>query len=360
MNPCALLLALHCPLILALPSAAATHTLHAPSVLQLSFASFITLLKMLDIDKPLDELIKQSRQQKREQAKERRQKEREAREAKKDKNAKKDDGSKMDLDAPAKETPKARGGIRKKRRSRGGDKSKTVDGEVVRKNERKENANGSSDGKQGNGSTSRKPNKGAKVSVFNLDHGVTQSDISELFETVGPLRSARLIILQDGRSSGSAEVVFENMSHALEAIRRYNNVPLDNRPLKITLSTESAPIRVSRGRRGGRKLVVDGDGPSFSRRNSDGAGFGRRGGGGNNSGDESPRGNFRNRGDSDASPANKNSNRFNDDDDNGRFNDNDRFGDNDRSYSRRNNRRSRRSYDRRGGSSPNGNQNYMD
>lgn len=313
---------------------------------------------MLNIDKPLDEIIKESRQLKREQAKERRQKEREAREAKKDKNAKKDEPSK-DLDASAKETPKARGGIRKKRRSRGGDKSKTVDGEVVRKNDRKDNSNGPGDSKQSNEAGTRKPNKGAKVSVFNLDHGVTQSDIAELFETVGPLRSARLIVLQDGRSSGSAEVVFENMAHALEAIRRYNNVPLDNRPLKITLSTDSAPIRVSRGRRGARKIIVDNNGPSFGRRNSEGAGFGRRGSA-NNSGDESPRGNFRDRGDSDATPTNKNSNRFNDDDDMDRFNDNDRFGENDRGYSRRNNRRSRRSYDRRGGSSPNGNQNYMD
>jgi len=297
---------------------------------------------MMNIDRPLDELVKESRAAKRKVARDRRQKDRDGKkDAVPDKAT---ENGKMDVDASGKDTPaggalKGRnGGIRKKRRSRGagGEKAKG-DTEVVRKNDRKggaivhENENGAR-------GTARKPNKGAKVSVFNLDHGVTQSDIAELFETVGALRSARLIVLQDGRSSGSAEVIFEKMADALEAIRRYNNVPLDNRPLKITLSTDSAPIRLSRGRRGGRRLVIEGGEGSGPRR-----GDGANGGGNREDRDR----------DFDASPK-KDNDRFADD--------NDRFGDNERgSYSRRNNRRSRnsRSYDRRG-SSPNDNQMYAD
>jgi len=42
---------------------------------------------------------------------------------------------------------------------------------------------------------------------------------------------------KQGRSTGQAEVVFANSSSALDAIQKYNGVPLDNRPLKISLAT---------------------------------------------------------------------------------------------------------------------------
>lgn len=81
--------------------------------------------------------------------------------------------------------------------------------------------------------------RGVKVAVSNLHPGVTQTDIKELFETVGPLKTATLKTYASGESACAAEVVFEAMGDALEAIKRYNLVPLDNQPLHITLATDS-------------------------------------------------------------------------------------------------------------------------
>lgn len=89
----------------------------------------------------------------------------------------------------------------------------------------------------------RPSNKGVKVAVSNLHPGVTEADIAELFETVGPLRSARLRSLPDGRSACDAEVIFDDMQDALDAIKKYNMVPLDNQPLHITLATDSINTR---------------------------------------------------------------------------------------------------------------------
>lgn len=80
--------------------------------------------------------------------------------------------------------------------------------------------------------------KAVKVVVSNLHPQVTQTDIAELFETVGPLKTAVLSRYANGTSACEAEVIFENMQDALEAIKRYNLVPLDNQPLQITLVTD--------------------------------------------------------------------------------------------------------------------------
>lgn len=302
---------------------------------------------MMNIDRPLDELVKEARQAKRQQLRQRRTKKptpsapQAAGVAAKENDA--------DTSGNKDTSPRVRGGIRKKRRSRGAMKATgtAAEVEVKRKLSPKEKTK----------HVGRKTNKGAKVSVSNLDPGVTQTDIVELFETIGPLRSSRLIVLNDGRSSGCAEVLFENMGDALEAIKKYNEVPLDNRPLKITLSTESAPIRLPRGRRAGggggggaRKVLADPDGGA----NSGSDGRGRR----------SPRYDDN---------VEKDGDRFYDD----RFNDadrfaedrfaDDRFADGGRGYSRRNGRRAGgggggrngRSYDRRP-SSPGDNRRYVD
>jgi THO complex subunit 4 len=83
----------------------------------------------------------------------------------------------------------------------------------------------------------------SRIAVSNLNDTVTEEDIKELFADVGPLVSAKLLLDRDGRSAGRAEVVFQRMPDALEAIKRYNTIPLDEMPLRITLATDrsSAP-----------------------------------------------------------------------------------------------------------------------
>ncbi|KAJ7975840.1 THO complex subunit 4A-like [Quillaja saponaria] len=56
-----------------------------------------------------------------------------------------------------------------------------------------------------------------------------------LFSDVGELRRYSIHYDKSGRSKGTAEVVFLRESDALAAIKRYNNVKLDGKPLKIEL-----------------------------------------------------------------------------------------------------------------------------
>ncbi|CAK7325647.1 unnamed protein product [Dovyalis caffra] len=75
----------------------------------------------------------------------------------------------------------------------------------------------------------------AKLYVSNLDYGVSNEDIKVLFSEVGELLRYSLHYDMSGRSKGTAEVVFARQIDALAAIKRYNNVQLDGKPLKIEL-----------------------------------------------------------------------------------------------------------------------------
>ncbi|KAF9674770.1 hypothetical protein SADUNF_Sadunf10G0161500 [Salix dunnii] len=90
-----------------------------------------------------------------------------------------------------------------------------------------------------------------KLYISNLDDGVSNEDIKVLFSEVGELLRCSLHYDMSGRSKGTAEVVFARQTDALAAIRRYNNVQLDGKPLKIELvgvnviTTVPVPVPVS-------------------------------------------------------------------------------------------------------------------
>ncbi|MFQ6621592.1 hypothetical protein Gotur_001652 [Gossypium turneri] len=103
---------------------------------------------------------------------------------------------------------------------------------------------------------------GTKLYVSNLDHGVTNEDIRELFSEIGELKRYSVHYDKNGRSSvsfvfiliasdnsiaviGSAEVVYLRRSDAFAALKRYNNVLLDGKPMIIEIVGANAEVPVS-------------------------------------------------------------------------------------------------------------------
>ncbi|XP_066338907.1 THO complex subunit 4A-like isoform X1 [Miscanthus floridulus] len=74
-----------------------------------------------------------------------------------------------------------------------------------------------------------------KLYISNLDYGVSNDDIKELFSDDGDIKRYSINYDRSGRSKGTAEVVFSRRSDALAAIKRYNNVQLDGKPMKIEI-----------------------------------------------------------------------------------------------------------------------------
>ncbi|CAK9188173.1 unnamed protein product [Ilex paraguariensis] len=61
------------------------------------------------------------------------------------------------------------------------------------------------------------------------------SSIYELFSEVGDLKRCTVHYDRSGRSKGTAEVVFSRRKDAEAAVKRYNNVQLDGKPMKIEI-----------------------------------------------------------------------------------------------------------------------------
>lgn len=77
-----------------------------------------------------------------------------------------------------------------------------------------------------------------KMNVSNLEFGVTQGDMRELFGSVGKLKHVALHFDKNGRSQGTCEIIFERREDALTAYNQYNGVPLDGRSMLLELMGE--------------------------------------------------------------------------------------------------------------------------
>lgn len=78
-----------------------------------------------------------------------------------------------------------------------------------------------------------KSDPGLKVHVDNLDFGVTEKDMRELFQEFGTLKKVQLHYDAKGKSQGNCDIVFAKKGDGIRAMKKYNGVPLDGRKMKI-------------------------------------------------------------------------------------------------------------------------------
>ena len=80
---------------------------------------------------------------------------------------------------------------------------------------------------------------GTTVLIRNLDFKVTSRDVRELATTIGEIKRGDVVIV-GGKSSGVAEVVYVNKADAYEAVRKFNNVTFDGRPMDVSIAAAGA------------------------------------------------------------------------------------------------------------------------
>jgi len=99
---------------------------------------------------------------------------------------------------------------------------------------------------------------------------VSEKDLYDLFGQIGKVRKSFIHLGPTGKSTGIADVIFDNGRDADRALATYNNIELDRRPMRIAyattpitalaqparintrFNTRSAPRGSSVRRRGGR------------------------------------------------------------------------------------------------------------
>ncbi len=100
--------------------------------------------------------------------------------------------------------------------------------------------------------------KGTPVTVSRLNHDVEESEVIELFSTVGTVVDVSMQYDRNGRSMGVAVVTFEDPVNAGRAVERFHSRTLDRIPMSVTLgrstgSSQAAAAAMASGKVGASK-----------------------------------------------------------------------------------------------------------
>ncbi|KAK4186160.1 hypothetical protein QBC35DRAFT_413410 [Podospora australis] len=77
--------------------------------------------------------------------------------------------------------------------------------------------------------------KGSKIRVDNIHYELTQEDLEELFQRIGPLVKLDMKYDRAGRSEGTAFVTYESARDAQQAIREFDGANAAGQPIRLTL-----------------------------------------------------------------------------------------------------------------------------
>ncbi|KAI8582025.1 hypothetical protein K450DRAFT_230473 [Umbelopsis ramanniana AG] len=90
------------------------------------------------------------------------------------------------------------------------------------------------------------PPRSNHLLVSNLHYQVTEKDLYDLFGQIGKVRKAFIHLGPSGKSTGVADVIFDNNRDADKALASYNDIELDRRPMRIAYAAgPAAPVAVA-------------------------------------------------------------------------------------------------------------------
>lgn len=95
------------------------------------------------------------------------------------------------------------------------------------------------------------PTRGARLRVDNLHWDLTESDLTDLFEKIGPVARLELKYDNAGRSDGTAFVTYESQADAKQAIKDFDGANAKGQPIRLSMLPASGPRgggRVGNGR----------------------------------------------------------------------------------------------------------------